>query len=130
MQVIVSLLNMQSHQIQEEAVLSQFQEARNRVLAISSIHELLYRSESFAGIVLTDYARQLAPGLVSFYGLGSRVAVSVDGDGNKLELERAVPFGMLLNELVSNACKHAFPAPRTGTVLIRVEPEDELLYSP
>lgn len=127
LQVIVSLLNMQSHQIEEEAVLSLFQESRNRVLAISSIHELLYRSESFAGIVLTDYAQQLAPGLVSFYGLGSRVTVRVEGDGNTLELERAVPFGMLLNELVSNSCKHAFPAPSTGTIVIRVEREDQVL---
>lgn len=125
LQVIVSLLNMQSSLVQDEAVLSQLNEARNRVLAISAIHELLYRGESLTGIVLTDYARKLAPGLVNFYGLGSRVSVTVEGNGSKLELERAVPFGMLLNELVSNACKHAFPVPATGTILIRVEPDDE-----
>lgn len=69
LQVIVSLLNMQTAQIDDQNVLALFQETRNRVLAISSIHELLYRSESFASISLADYARQLAPGLVQFYGL-------------------------------------------------------------
>lgn len=117
LQVIVSLLNMQATQLADKNVLAQFQEARNRVLAISSIHELLYRAESFAGISVIEYTRQLVPGLVRFYGMESRVRVELRGDGNRLELERAVPFGMLLNELVSNACKHAFPAPRTGTML-------------
>ncbi len=122
LQVIVSLLNMQARQLEDKDILGHFQEARNRVLAVSSIHELLYRAESFAGISFMEYARQLVPGLVRFYGLESRVQVNLRGDGNTLELERAVPFGMLLNELVSNACKHAFPAPRTGTMLISIQP--------
>jgi two-component sensor histidine kinase len=69
----------------------------------------IYRAESFASIKLVDYARRLVPGLVRFYGLENRVQVEVLDDGATLELERAVPSGMLLNELVSNACKHAFP---------------------
>lgn len=123
LQVIISLLNMQMFQIEEERVLALFQEARNRVLAISSIHELLYRADSFANIKLTDYARQLVPGLVRFYGLEEGVRVDIVGDGATLELERAVPYGMLLNELVSNACKHAFPSSQTGTLTISVQPD-------
>ena len=125
LQVIVSLLNMQASQIREEHILSLFQETRNRVLAISSIHELLYRAESFAHIALSDYARQLVPGLVQFYGLEGRVRVEILGDGATLELERAVPYGMLLNELVSNACKHAFPPPETGTLTVQIWPNSE-----
>jgi PAS domain S-box-containing protein len=122
LQVIVSLLNMQTSQIEDERILTPFQEARNRVLAISSIHELLYRAESFAGIALSDYARQLAPGLLRFYGLESRVQMEIRGDRTTLELERAVPYGMLLNELVSNACKHAFTPSTTGTIVISIVP--------
>lgn len=127
LQVIVSLLNMQSSKIQDEGVLSHFQEARNRVLAISSIHELLYRADSFAGIVLVDYTRQLAPDLLHFYGLQSQITLTITGEGSKLELERAVPFGMLLNELISNACKHAFPAERKGTLHINVDRQGDTL---
>ncbi len=127
LQVIVSLLNMQAFQIHDEPILALFHETRNRVLAISSIHEQLYRAESFASIALTDYAKQLAPGLVRFYGLEDRVRIDIIDNGATLELERAVPYGMLLNELVANACKHAFPAPRTGTITLRVEPEDSMI---
>jgi len=123
LQVIVSLLNMQAFQIEEERVLALFQETRNRVLAISSIHEQLYSSESFASISLSDYARRLAPDLVRFYGLEERIQIQIEGDHATLELERAVPYGMLLNELVSNACKHAFPAPRTGVLRIAIRPD-------
>lgn len=125
LQVIISLLNMQAFQIRDERVLALFQETRNRVLAISSIHELLYRAESFAQIKLSDYARQLVSGLVRFYGLEQRVRVEIVGDDITLELERAVPYGMLLNELVSNACKHAFPSPQTGTLAIGIEREGD-----
>jgi two-component sensor histidine kinase len=122
LQVIVSLLNLQARQIEEERVLALFEETRNRVLAISSIHEQLYKGSSFARIELTTYTRKLVPDLVRFYNLEDRVKVELLGDEKvTLELERAVPFAMLLNELVSNACKHAFPAPRTGTIRIGIQ---------
>jgi two-component system CheB/CheR fusion protein len=126
LQVIVSLLNLQARQIQEKAVLALFEETRNRVMAISSIHEQLYRGASFAGIELTAYARKLVPDLVRFYSLEQRVSVQFGGDEQvTLELERAVPFAMLLNELVSNACKHAFPAPQVGTIRIDIHEHGE-----
>jgi two-component sensor histidine kinase len=115
---------MQALQIQDQGVLALFHETRNRVLAISTIHELLYRRETFATISLSEYARQLAPGLVRFFALESRVQVEVVGEGETLELERAVPYGMLLNELVSNACKHAFTAPRTGSIKVSFRRQD------
>lgn len=121
LQVIVSLITLQTLQIADEHILALFKEMQNRVLAISSIHELLYCAESFANIELLDYARQLVPGLVRFYGLEPRVEVSITGSGASLELERAVSYGMLLNELVSNACKHAFPLLKTGVITVGVQ---------
>jgi two-component sensor histidine kinase len=124
LQVITSLLNMQARQIDNPDVLAQFDEARNRVFSIAAIHELLYRSTSFSAIDLAAYARQLAPDLVRFYNAQDRIEAKVVGDGVTLELERAVPFGLLLNELVSNACKHAFPPPRTGSIVVSFRRED------
>jgi two-component sensor histidine kinase len=121
LQVIVSLLNLQARQIEEKSVLSLFEETRNRVMAISSIHEQLYQGTSFANIELTTYARKLVPDLVRFYSLEHRIRVDFHGDERvTLELERAVPFAMLLNELVSNACKHAFPASQAGSIRIGI----------
>ena len=124
LQVITSLLNMQSRQIENPEVLSHFEEARNRVFSIAAIHELLYRSVSFSGIDLAAYARQLAPDLVRFYNVQDRIRLSVVGDGVTLELERAVPYGLLLNELISNACKHAFPGTETGNIMVSFGRED------
>jgi two-component sensor histidine kinase len=118
LQVIVSLLNLQARQINDQQVLTLLEETRNRVQSISAIHELLYRAESFASIDLLGYARQLVPDLIRFYGLDERVTVEIAGEGVTLELERAVPYGMLLNELASNACKHAFSFGRTGHLII------------
>src|SRR5262249_44532173 len=118
LQVITSLINLQARQVKDEHVLALFDQTRNRVYAISAIHELLYRSASFASIDLAGYARHLGLELVRFYGVESRVSINVKGDGVSLELERSVPYGLLVNEVISNACKHAFPAGRRGTVTI------------
>jgi PAS domain S-box-containing protein len=116
LQVITSLLNLQAQQLESKAVLTLFEETRNRVQSIASIHELLYRSEHVAAIDIIAYARQLAPDLVRFYGLEHRIEVEVAGGNVTLDLERAVPYGLLLNELVTNACKHAFPPSQKGRI--------------
>lgn len=120
LQVITSLLNLQAEANAEPATLAAFAEAENRIQSISAIHELLYRSVSFSSISLRDYAMQLSPSLVRFYGMGDRVRVEVAGDEATIELERAVPFGLLLNELLSNALKHAFPERRTGYLRVNI----------
>ena len=125
LQVITSLLNLQAGTTQDTNALVLFEEARNRVQSIATIHELLYRSVSFASISLRTYATQLLPGLIEFYGMQKRVNAHILGDGESIELERAVPFGLLLNELVSNALKHAFPEERTGVITINIGQRNE-----
>ena len=120
LQVINSLLNMQARQIENPEVLSMFDELRNRVLSIGAIHELLYRSESLSAIDLRSYAERLVPELIRFYGLQDRVHPQIRGADATLELDRAVPYGLLLNELVSNVCKHAFTERRDGELTVTV----------
>ncbi len=122
LQVITSLLNLQSGQVHDAQFLTLFEETRNRVQSIASIHEMLYRSDSFSAIELAAYAEQLLPSLLQFYGLQDRVQARVIGDGVTLELERAVPFGLLLNELVSNSLKHGFPGGAHGEVRVEIAP--------
>jgi PAS domain S-box-containing protein len=125
LQVITSLLNLQASQIEDPAMLALFDVARNRVQSIASIHELLYRSGSFTGVHLDDYARRLVPDLIQLYGLQGRVEVEFLDTPVPLELQRAVPFGLLLNELVSNVCKHAFPSPRTGKLTVNLRLQND-----
>jgi two-component sensor histidine kinase len=125
LQVIMSLLELQADAAGHPQALSSLAEARNRVGAIASMHELLYRSESISEIDLSSYAHRLVEHVVSIYKKDARVNVSVVGDGINVELARAVPLGLLLNELVSNACKHAFPGDTEGRLEIRLTSADE-----
>jgi PAS domain S-box-containing protein len=127
LQVVTSLLEMQADQVDDSRAFELFNEARNRVVSIASIHELLYRSGAFSKVEIAVYARQLARHLVSFYRIDHRIQVAIEGDGVHMELERAVPYGLLLNELVSNVCKHAFPGERTGQLTIRLAQADGMV---
>ncbi|HVY93980.1 MAG TPA: ATP-binding protein [Bryobacteraceae bacterium] len=116
LQVISSLFQLQVDQISDPRILAVFDNARNRVAAIAMIHELLYRSGSFESVDLGEYTRQLLPSLVRFYDVGDVVSASVTGGGIRVELDRAVSYGLLLSELVSNTCKHAFPNQARGRI--------------
>lgn len=125
LQVITSLLNLQSATVTDPGILGLFQETRNRVQSIASIHELLYRSSSLASIELAPCARQLTADLVTFYGVQGRIDARVVGDGVAIDLERAVPFGLLLNELVSNSLKHGFSDGRKGELRVEIGREHD-----
>lgn len=127
LQIITSLLSLQSQQIQDQKALALFEEARNRVQSIASIHEVMYRSEYFAAIELGTYARRLVPEVVRLYDGAERIEVEIVGGSVSLELQRAVPFGLLLNELIANACKHAFPSGRRGALTVRLVNEDSTI---
>jgi len=128
LQVIMGLLEMQADASGPGQTLSSLAEARNRVGAIAWMHELLYQSESFSEVDLSRYSRRVAAHVVSFYQKDSQVQVSVAGDDINIDLARAVPLGLLLNELVSNACKHAFPGDTTGRLEIRLAAADGGLH--
>lgn len=129
LQVITSLLEMQAHASPDAASAAQMEDACTRVASIASMHELLYRSGSFADVDLSSYAGELSRRLVQIYGVADRVDVHIHGDGVTLPLERAVPLGLLLNELVSNVCKHAFPPPRSGTLHISLRQDADAIYA-
>ena len=127
LQIITSLLSLQSEQIQDKKTLTLFEEARNRVQSIATIHEVIYRSESFAAVELEAYARRLVSDVVRLYDAEKRIAVEILGEPVSLELQRAVPFGLLLNELVSNVCKHAFPRRAHGELAVGLAKNDSTI---
>ncbi len=126
LQVITSMLEMQGRRATDAQSHSALQEACNRVVSIAAIHEILYRSKSYSSVDLLAYARELMPHLVAFYSGRGRVHLQADVEGGMatLELERAVPFGLILNELVSNACKHAFRGRERGHILVQMNEVD------
>lgn len=124
LQVVTSLLEMQGRQAADPEAASLLSDARDRITAIAAIHELLYQSGSFSEVDLSAYARRLVRHVVSLYGRNGHIDASVVGDDIRIDLARAVPFGLLLNELVSNACKHAFPSKTEGALRVALHQED------
>lgn len=119
LQVITSLLSLQSHFIDDLKILRMYDETLNRVKSIAGVHELLYRQREASKMDLGTYIRKLAGGLFDFYGVKQdRIQLKIDAGDLPLTLDKAVPCGLIINELVSNSLKHAFPVPRKGELTV------------
>ena len=129
LQIITSLLRMQSRAVQDPAFSEALRECQNRVASMALIHDKLYRARDLARVSFGEYVRDLTDNILTSYALPARsVRVRLDIDDLSLSLDYAVPCGLILNELMSNCLKHAFPVGHSGTVYIgfHAEREDEL----
>jgi two-component sensor histidine kinase len=119
LQVVSSLLDLQSQRIQEPQVLEMFRESQNRVKSMALIHEKLYQSESLSKVNLADYIESLVMYLIQAYAVNpDRIALQLNLEPLALNLDTAIPCGLILNELISNAMKYAFPGNMGGTLWI------------
>jgi PAS domain S-box-containing protein len=114
LQVISSLFSLQSQYIKSGEILEFLADAQNRVLSMALIHEQLYQSADLSKIAFPDYLRTLINHLISSQSLDHKL-INIDWQvaAINLDLDRAIPCGLLLNELVSNVLKHAFKQPRS-----------------
>src|SRR3954462_12820874 len=123
LQLISSLLSLQASRIAEPAVAELFAESRNRVRSMALVHENLYRAGNFARISMATHIQNLCAHLIRAYGMNSRrIELAIQISDVQLDLDRAVPCGLIVNELVSNALKHAFPDGREGRVCVELQP--------
>ena len=119
MQVISSLLNLQSRRIKDSAVLDMFRESQRRIRSMALIHERLYQSSDLSRIEFSEYLRNLATHLFHSYQVdASRVQLRIEAEEVDLNINTAIPCGLIVNELVSNALKHGFPEGRKGRLQI------------
>lgn len=110
MQVISSLLNLQSSRIQNQEILDMFKESQDRIRSMSLIHERLYQSADLAKIDFSHYIQNLASYLFQSYRIDPEaVILKTDVQDVSLDINKAIPCGLIINELVSNSLKYAFP---------------------
>ncbi len=122
MQIITSLLKLQSRYVQEKQYKEIFQESERRIKAMAMVHERLYRSQNLADIPFKDYVRSLATGLFKSYGITyNEISLKVSIDDISLEVDSAIPCGLIINELLSNSLKHAFPDGQKGEVEVSMK---------
>ncbi|UBF24482.1 PAS domain S-box protein [Kovacikia minuta CCNUW1] len=119
LQIISSLLRMQSRQIADQQMVALFQEAQNRVQSMALIHEHLYQSPNLSYISFGQYLRTLVNNLFRSYGVREQqITIKLDVEDLQLTLNTAIPCGLIINELVSNALKYAFPGEQLGVVQV------------
>ncbi|MBZ2164739.1 sensor histidine kinase [Methanobacterium spitsbergense] len=124
LQIILSLINLQSNGIKNQEDLEIFRESQSRVKSLAIIHEKLYQSADFANINFEEYIESLVNYLLSYYSADSiEVIIDVKKD-IILNMDTAVPCGLIINELVTNAIKHAFNGNKSGQIYITLQSDN------
>jgi two-component sensor histidine kinase len=119
MQVISSLLELQSITIDDKKTLQMFKDIQNRIRSIALVHEKLYQSKDLSNVNLKEYIADLIHALlISYEGRKRRVSLKADVDNIFLSLDTVTPCGMIISELVSNSLKYAFPDESKGEIII------------
>jgi two-component sensor histidine kinase len=120
--VISSLLNLQSNYIKDKEDFDMFRESQNRAKSMALIHELLYRSDDLKSIDFGDYMSTLITDLFNTYINDSHnLKLNLDLQNIKLDINTSIPLGLIVNELVSNSLKHAFPNGKEGEIYISLK---------
>jgi len=125
LQIVHSLLGLQSTNITDEVVVGMLRESQNRIRSMALIHQTLYESKDFARVDFRNFLESLVPTLISSYGMGSeRVALDLRSLEVLLPINTAIPCGLIVNEIIANSLKHAFPNDRSGKISIDLAQRD------
>lgn len=126
LQIIDSLIELQRGTIMDTSTQDKLLDCQNRIRAMSMIHRKLYQTQDFAGVSFKDFVESLGLSLIDSYRLNTApVTLTVDGDDITLDLQRAIPCGLIINELIVNSLKHAFLDDSMGHIHIVLTREDD-----
>jgi two-component sensor histidine kinase len=130
LQVIASLLNLQSRQVRDAQTVEMFKESQNRVQSMALIHERLYQSNDATRVDFESYLRTLMAYLFASYGSSNTaIALTLNVDHITFGIDTAIPCGLIVHELVANALKHAFPGSKPGEIHLDLRAGDTGRYT-
>jgi two-component sensor histidine kinase len=119
--VVSSLLAIQSKYVKDPDALAMFKESQNRVKSIATVHQKLYQAQDLARIDCAEYLTQLGTSIFRSYGVSTDdVALAVSVEDVQLGIDTVIPCGLIVNELITNSLKHAFPNERHGRVHVEL----------
>ncbi|MEI7810837.1 MAG: histidine kinase dimerization/phosphoacceptor domain -containing protein [Ignavibacteria bacterium] len=122
MQIIYSLLDLQANFLTDDRMTEVLQTSQNRIQAMALVHELLYKSPDFTSIDIKKYFTHLAEYLVCSYITDKeRIEIVIDIDNLTMSIDKIIPIGLIVNEIISNSLKHAFPERRQGRILFSMK---------
>ncbi len=127
LQLISSILNLQSSHLKEDALLHYFKESQSRIFTIASVHEELYESANFSKVDLDAYIGRIVPDLVHLYSEDTIITYDIEADSVFVELSTAIPLGLILNEIITNSIQHAFPQQDSGHISIQCKEQDDFI---
>lgn len=128
LQIISSMLKLQSRHIKNKSEALVLEECQNRVRSMALVHQMLYKSNQLADLNFKNYLLQLSEYImVSFNADSNKIKFSISGDDISLNIDTAIPCGLIVNELFSNSIKHAFPENSEGKINIQINHDGEHL---
>lgn len=119
MQIISSIMRLQSNSIDNETAQNIILDSQNRIRTMAMVHETLYSSENFSSINISNYLSNLIQGIRGSYHQSDLITFEVFAEEIELEIDTAIPVGLIINELVTNSIKHAFPDGKSGKIEIK-----------
>lgn len=127
LQMVSSLLSLQTKNTKDKSAIIALEEGKSRVKAMALIHQKLYQNEDLSVIEMQGYIESLINSVQSVYKKGGHnIVITIDAEGTELDIDRAIPFGLILNELVSNTFKYAFPkSDENGKIYIHLRKNGE-----
>ncbi len=129
MQIISSILNLQSSYVTDNYTLALLKESQNRIKTMAYIHESLYQNKSFTSVNFSEYIQTLSKNIIQSYVLSSeKVELILNLEKISLNLDVSIPAGLIINELITNAIKHAFPGTKKGKVCLNLKSENNNIY--
>jgi len=125
MQLISSILNLQSRHIKNKHALEMFEDSQNRIKSMALVHEKLYESEDLANIDFAEYVHSITHYLFGLHEIRPRIRSNVDIKDVLLDVNTAIPCALIINELVSNSLKYAFPEGIEGEICIQLSSDKD-----